>query len=214
MTRPKERPILFSAPMVRACLAGAKTQTRRVVSPRHDWHVDEVPDQRGVSRLWPVFEAYVYAEPETVEVPCPYGEPGDRLWVKESIRRTAVPVGEERWCESEYIADGEPTETDVWPWKNRALPSIHMPRGLSRLTLEVTAVRVERLQAISEDDAIAEGVRPVCGIEPTRFSCDGVDGIYRDTRPCFQALWKVINGAESWAANPWVWVVEFKRVTS
>ena len=80
----RERPILFSGPRVRALLAGAKTQTRRVVKPRHDWHVDEVPDERGAFRLWPVFEAYVYAEPETVEVPCPYGAPGDQLWARET----------------------------------------------------------------------------------------------------------------------------------
>lgn len=213
-----ERPILFSAPMVRALLAGRKTQTRRVVKPRHDWHVDEVPDERGVFRPWPIFEAYVYAEPETVEVPCPYGSPGDRLWVKESIRRVAEPVGEERWCESEYIADGEPTEADVWPWKNRALPSIHMPRGLSRLTLEVTAVRVERLQAISEEDAKAEGVKPFfeehSSIGPDQRITSGELAADAPFRASFAVLWDTINEATSWAANPWVWVVEFKRVTS
>lgn len=207
-----ERPILFSAPMVCALLAGRKTQTRRVVRPRHDWHVDEVPDESGAFRPWPVFEAYVYAEPETVEVPCPYGDPGDRLWVKESIRRVAEPVGEERWCESEYIADGSPTEADAWPWKNRALPSIHMPRGLSRITLEVTAVRVERLQAISDADAIAEGLESAVD-DGVRYWGPPGHGHFIP-RIAFRSLWEGINGPESWAANPWVWAITFKRVTS
>lgn len=201
-----ERPILFSAPMVRALLSGRKTQTRRAVKPRHDWQVDDVPDERGVSRLWPVFEAYVYAEPETVEVPCPFGAPGDRLWVKEAIRRVALPVGEDCWCESEYVADGEPTKAAAWPWKNRALPSIYMPRGLSRLTLEVTAVRVERLQAISEEEAEAEGVTPA----PFTKSGRSAESLHVEA---FEDLWNSINGPDSWDANPWVWVVEFRRVT-
>lgn len=208
----RERPVLFSAPMVRALLDCRKTQTRRVVSPRHDWHVDEVPDERGVFRPWPVFEAYVYAEPETVEVPCPYGAPGDRLWVKESIRRVAEPVGEERWCESEYIADGSPTEADVWLWKNRALPSIHMPRGLSRIALEVTAVRVERLQDISEEDAKAEGIERSSGGPWRAYDAEG--GYCYSAVDSYRSLWESINGPDSWAANPWVWVVEFRRVTS
>lgn len=200
-----ERPILMSAPMVRALLDGRKTQTRCVVKPRHDWHVDEVPDERGVFRPWPIFEAYVYAEPETVEVPCPYGEPGDRLWVRETWAPNEMTVGESTL----YAADGRPPygNLSVSRWR----PSIHMPRGLSRITLEVTAVRVERLQAISEEDAKAEGV----DLKPEAWP-DSPQAMPISLKPrfAFELLWKSINGDASWAANPWVWVVEFKRVTS
>ena len=108
----RERPILFSAPMVRAILDGRKTQTRRVVKPRHDWHVDEVPDRNDVWRNWPVFEAYVYAEPETIEVPCPYGEPGDRLWVRETWRVAAWRCNERKMA-LDYRASSEEVRT---PW--------------------------------------------------------------------------------------------------
>lgn len=220
-----ERPILMSAPMVRALLDGRKTQTRRVVKPRHDWHVDEVPDERGVFRPWPVFESYVYAEPETIEVPCPYGEPGDRLWVRETWAPNEMAVGESTL----YAADGRPPygNLSVSRWR----PSIHMPRGLSRLTLEVTGVRVERLQDISEEDAKAEGITERVVAEghnfyPRRFGAPGVpcvnsfgeksegEHFHHKAVDAFRSLWESINGPESWAANPWVWAITFKRVTA
>lgn len=176
----KERPILFSAPMVRAILAGTKTQTRRVVKPQ---------------------PAGPWAAPG--KTACPYGLPGDRLWVKETIRKTGEYPG--GYSTSEYVADGTPTVADAWPWQRRTLVSIHCPRGLSRITLEVTGVRVERLQDISHADADAEGCRG-------RRSADPALGFTITPRERFNALWEQINGAASWAANPWVWVVEFKRV--
>lgn len=171
----KERPILFSAPMIRALLAGTKTQTRRMLNERHLWHFIEGQGDLGI---------------------CPYGAPGDRLWVRE----THMDLGA---CYL-YRADGnaEQERALVAPGQ-RWRPAIHMPRAASRITLEVTGVRVERLQEISDSDAFAEGIQ--------QCSDEGLpsDGTARGT---YRALWESINGPGSWDANPWVWVVEFRRV--
>ena len=190
----RERPILFTGPMVRAILAGTKTQTRRIVKP-HMVGEDHHPPHGPV--LW-VHEEYSVPI-DSVEAPsaCPYGQPGDRLWVKETV------------SESEPCFLGGRPQPTVWyradnnrpTWAERKwTPSIHCKRTLSRITLEITAVRVERLLAITEDDAIAEG----CARNP-------------DNRPPlpipqFMDLWHRINGVESWNADPWVWVIEFRRV--
>lgn len=180
----KERPILFSAPMVRALLDGTKTQTRRAVKARKDpdygcqMTPGEIAGDENPTRL------------------CPYGQPGDRLWVREAWSSHAcfdhlAP----RDCPKSihYTADGK-----IQTGKGR--PSIHMPRWASRITLDVVSVRVERLQDISRGDAMAEG----CPF-PNMAAGD-------DPRKWFADLWQQINGADSWAINPWVWVVEFKRV--
>lgn len=210
----KERPILFSGPMVRAILEGRKTMTRRVVKLRYGADVVVTNGQ-----VW---------KPARVDyagyVDCPYGQVGDRLWVREAFSGPhcmdasdgckAVPPS--KWGDCSriwYWADGNMTEGD---W-TRPRPSIHMPRWASRILLEIVAVRVERLQDISEADAQAEGVeRVVAGVGWRRY-CDpdseevGVPPC-GDARRSFRSLWKFINGDESWNANPWVWVVEFKRV--
>lgn len=186
----KERPILFSGPMVRALLAGTKTQTRRVVKPSAmlgGWETGH--NARGdITSRWPLACGLKPAR-------CPYGQPGDRLWVREAFagsiayERHGYPLkewGNKLW----YVADGEP-RSGQW---TRPRPSIHMPRCLSRITLEVTGVRVERLQDISEADAIAEGI-----------GHGDVDAAVAD----YAALWEQINGPGSWDANPWVWVVSF-----
>ena len=178
------RPILFSGPMVRALLAGTKTQTRRVAKPQPFW----VNPGDGQPNPMPK---------------CPYGVPGDTLWLRET------------WFQSEdssmvhYRADNDD------PYVTRWRPSIHMPRWASRITLEVTGVRVERLCAISEADAAAEGVTQ-CGDGGWHAEDTGRDG----SSPCwdtasgsYRLLWESINGPGSWAANPWVWVVSFRRVT-
>lgn len=210
-----ERPILFSGAMVRALLDGTKTQTRRLVKPRDAEALDA---------------AFFYADRESfaqlngdpsrfLGIRCPYGAPGDRLWVREtwglrahfdftdwhrdSVRGvTSLPPN----LALDYRADwNEEHEPNFWR------PSIHMPRWASRLTLEVTGVRVERLCDISEDDALAEGIRQLssgsygAGGELASFSMTALDA--------FRSLWESINGADSWADNPWVWVVSFKRVT-
>ena len=210
------RPILFSAPMVRALLAGTKTQTRRIVKPQppvwaqhvnaiqhlnmdhrwvpsHLWQWSELENGKKLRR-WPT-------DPEGdgcdgYAIPSPYGRPGDRLWVRESIHRGDA-------C-ARYSADGSVVNLTDWRWKRDNLPSIHCPRELSRITLEITGVRVERLQAISDADAFAEGIQQSVN--------DGVSGD-GTARGAYRALWESINGPGSWDANPWVWVVEFKRVT-
>ena len=220
----KERPIIFSAPMVRAILSGAKTQTRRVVKRYSADCIGWFDDGDGlwVQRFIDPSSGSPYLK--SWRDRCPYGQPGDRLWVREAFSGPhcmdasdgcrAVPPS--KWGDCSriwYWADGNPTEGD---W-TRPRPSIHMPRWASRILLEIVAVRVERLQDISEADAQAEGVeRVVAGVGWRRY-CDpdseevGVPPC-GDARRSFRSLWKFINGDESWNANPWVWVVEFKRV--
>lgn len=198
----KERPILFSAPMVRALLAGTKTQTRRVVKPPRNRSAFVLLDHgKG---WWPYQSDDGESElcDDGMEHPytCPYGQPGDRLWVREAFMHEPADY---RWeasvsipcrpASTVYRADFHESQPGEG-WK----PSIHMPRSLSRILLEVTAVRVERLQDISESDAMAEG----CYTDP---ACPAYDA--------YRSLWEQINGPGSWDANPWVWVVEFKRVT-
>lgn len=191
-----ERPILFSAPMVRAILAGTKTQTRRAVK---GWPLEWLSPSIGFS-------------PEYVAMPengaCPYGHPGDRLWVREAFihepadycweASVSIPC---RPASTVYRADQE-GDTRGAGWK----PSIHMPRSLSRITLEVTGVRVERLQDISEADAQAEGCALECMTPTGDDSGSAIHG-----PGGYIALWESINGPGSWDKNPWVWVIEFKR---
>jgi len=196
-----ERPILMSAPMVRALLAGRKAQTRRVVKHEHASEI-EVWAWNGVSWRFGVYgEGGVAADMGGIQ--CPYGVPGGtRLWVRETWAK-AGEVGDA----TEYRADNHDPSAGKWR------PSIHMPRWASRITLAVTAVRVERLQDISEADAVAEGT-------PCRTCGRHVDGHGEDDCECFhstrvavesyRSLWESINGPGSWAANPWVWAISFE----
>ena len=186
----KERPILFSAPMVRAILAGTKTQTRRAVKPQpnivHAIYGDASIDTNLIFRAG------------DQRIHCPYGQPGDRLWVRETW--TQACVRPRQGDEVFYRADGE-VAPEFEPW----IPSIHMFRWASRITLEIVSLRVERLHGISEADAMAEGAEPYrLPVNPAREALRHVDG--------FHHLWNSINGPGSWDANPYVWVVEFKRV--
>lgn len=211
----KERPILFSAPMVRALLAGTKTQTRRVVKHPHAADIDVWADAGGGVWELGVTEAGVSASMGKLK--CPYGQPGDRLWVRET---TAVDYFDGPPHHG-YRADWSSRAADVLP-EPKWTPSIHVPRRASRLTLEVTGVRVERLQAISEADAVAEGIERVRGRDVPAAMGGNVE-TWRDyldperwqttPRGSYFSLWESINGPGSWAENPWVWVVEFKRVT-
>ncbi|RQF49507.1 hypothetical protein IPC264_23905 [Pseudomonas aeruginosa] len=223
----KERPILFTGPMVRAILEGRKTVTRRVVKPPPDFLGSMVDPNTPFKTL----DAGLHAR-----ITCPYGEPGDRLWVRETwtdVNMCGAPALAYRADEDIRDLMEEPGFLDdrgafnyddprVKPYpfacwyaeldQARWRPSIHMPRWASRILLEITAVRVERLQDISEEQALAEGVRG----EPcdhARQACADI-GCWGDTaKGAFGFLWESLNGEGSWAANPWVWVVEFKRVT-
>ena len=194
----RERPIIFSGPMVRAILEDRKTQTRRVIKPQpthfHDFGNGRLPCKSDMTKTPSCAD----------EIPCPYGQPRDRLWVREtwkphiqtSIHSTAI-------YKADYALSGGPG-----PWK----PSIFMPRWASRLTLEIAGIRVERVQEITEKDAVAEGIIvqpghlwwPLGSKEPMKQYTH---------RQAFSALWDSINAKRGfgWDKNPWVWVIEFRK---
>lgn len=205
-----EKPIIFSAPMVRALLDGKKTQTRRVIKPQ-----PELPDSNGPYRaerrgarawIWMArtdFPSYAWATNDRI---APYAV-GDVLWVRETHLIVGPKENPER-CRVVYRATNDGPDEWVSPvWT----PSIFLPRWASRISLDVTAVRCERLQDISEADAQAEGV----------FYAPDVSGwmmyrghglIHVSAVGAYQSLWDSINGKnEPWEANPWVWVISFRR---
>lgn len=227
----KEHPILFSAPMVRAILDGPKTQTRRVVKgiPSDAEEVFWWAPEGGIARPGWADPGVYYRNPRGLHCIHPSWHVGDKLWVRETWCHKADDNGmivynaEGNWDAScvWYAADGidvRAIDADGWgetnndgtersPWR----PSIHMPRWASRITLEVTGVRAERVGDISEADARAEGITDGgclnCG-ESEPCGCASPEPSARDS---FAWLWQNINGEYSWHANPWVWVIEFKR---
>lgn len=246
----KERQILFSGAMVRALLDGSKTQTRRV-APITDLNINQYNDDmvtwsirfsKPVKGVLGSYSGGKFSEAQArsilASMYCQYGQPGDRLVVRETWQYA-------NWTEDGYpwiayqadgaqrLCDSIPTEEwssrlmDIWAGlsseenftiDNRAAdrrwrPSIHMPRWASRITLEVTGVRVERLQDISEVDAIAEGIEKMSSGFWNLYGQADADGTY-SPRASYRALWESIVGPGSWDANPWVWVIEFRRITS
>jgi hypothetical protein len=210
----KERPILFLAPMVRAILEGRKTVTRRPVKATKA-HADGFM-MLDHGKGWRPYNAFgdFASDHEGMEYPiaCPYGKPGDRLWARETCfindyREASVPEQERANYDIHYRADGITDfegEEELIRWR----PSIHMPRWASRILLEVTDVRVERLQDITEEQALAEGIK--------KHSDGGYhveDGKHYSDSPVesFACLWSSVGG--DWDANPWVWCVSFKRIT-
>jgi hypothetical protein len=189
----KERPILFQDAMVRAILQDRKTQTRRIVKLTDSGRVKKP----GSSLNW-------HPEDPNAILACPHGLPGDHLWVREAwqslndsgISYTLCPP--EPGCQIRYRATDETGWIPRLPWR----PSIFLPRWASRITLEIEQVRIQRLQNITEADALAEGYTLPCE-----------DEYWSICRAWYQDLWKKINGPESWEANPWVWAITFKRIT-
>ncbi len=213
----KERPILFSAPMVQAVLEDRKTQTRRIIKPQPDRLVDlgrgPIP-YRGAAPPPEMPSAKM-----SVPIDCPYGFAGDRLWGRENYRLDVAydggkPTDAPPNAAVFYEAGGK--VGDGVPGKQH--PSIHMPRWATRLVLEVTEIRVQRLNDCSEADALAEGV--VWSDRWQGFIVHGVEHPNRDfpvlaratAREMYAALWDVINGSGSWLSNPWIWAVTFKRI--
>lgn len=208
MTKITERGMIFNGEMVRALLDGRKTQTRRIVKGTDgavkfckEWNINGeevfvVLGEKDHTGMNPVLGA----------ISCPFGAVGDRIWVREAFRvhsratdvATLVYKASERnsWTEQTrrvpVAVCNKPATPEKWT------PSLHMPRWASRILLEITGVRVERLRSMSQDDARAEGVIAASGPMEAGLA--------------FRELWDSIYGEESWKANPWVWVIEFKRV--
>lgn len=197
----QERPILFSAPMVRAILDGNKTQTRRVVKPQPIW----------------IAAPYVPFKTSDVDpkgiIKCPYGQPGDRLWIRETWgTRYKYPFPPSQLSKETplfYKADIPA------PYVQRWTPSIHMPRWASRIDLYVKNIRIERLQDISEYDAQAEGI--LCCTKDGELYKYGLESWpweewHYTAKDAFHHLWNLINGKDSWDENPWLWAVDFERI--
>jgi hypothetical protein len=205
-----ERPILFSGPMIRALLDGIKTQTR--LAAKVPWLPGANP-QFSQARPFQNAGQWRIAGGSEMSRPfrCPYGQPGDRLWVREAWSCSARG---DAYTEIKYRADGQSIQYGPQYWHEskrlddigKFRPSIHMPKCFSRITLAVTDVRVQRLQDISEEDAKAEGaLRMVLDDDGKFYESD--QGTYK----CgFAGLWSHINGADSWEANPWVWAISFR----
>ena len=186
----KETGMLFTSQMVRAILDGRKTQTRRVAKPvKH-------PD---LGNLYTPGALAMGREPQhVIDRACPLGQPGDRIYVRETFSQHP------EWGQLAFRADGEEFEdADGWLWEPKWIPSIHMPKHLARIWLEITGVRVERIQEIIPDDCIAEGAWPVEQRELGR----GHEAV-----SAFRELWESTGG--DWNANPWVWAIDFKVLST
>lgn len=230
----KERGMIFNGEMVRAILDGRKTQTRRIIKNQY-----EAPEWSVKPALAPRTKRHTHdwwlptgTRPYSALPGCPYGLVGDRIWVRETFsllgNEDACPVdwddnivNDKKDAARIYKAScwQKPNNYGLWSIPDRETefegawtPSIHMPRWASRITLEITNVRVERLNAISEEDARVEGIIDGgclnCG-EPEPCGCANPEP---DATDAFACLWQSIYGQENWNANPWVWVIEFKRI--
>lgn len=235
----RDRPILFSGPMVRALLAGTKTQTRRAMKPQPLGEIDNLGDGETIISL-DGMQGNAWR--------CPYGVPGVRLWVRETFRLRAdqddVPPSQDWWKMGVmwYEADGPGQPSGCGGGSGKLRPSIFMPRWASRITLEITDVRVERVQEISEGDAVAEGLRAQAGDgggAGPGYKWSGVG--YEGARPghfhipgdrrcgchiggpspaqcAYRELWDTVRSGErlkrgeGWASNPWVWAITFKVI--
>ncbi|SXZ66079.1 morphogenetic protein [Klebsiella pneumoniae] len=209
--------MIFNAEMVRALLSGRKTQTRRIIKPQPEATLSGSLSGKWLSRP---LNGLLLPKIEDIAIHCPFGSVGDRIWVREAFRvhsratdvATLVYKASERnsWTEQTrrvpVAVCNKPATPEKWT------PSLHMPRWASRILLEITNVRVERLNAISEEDARAEGIIDGgclnCG-EPEPCGCANPEP---DATDAFAYLWQSVYGQESWNANPWVWVISFERI--
>lgn len=204
----KYRPILFSTPMVQAINGGRKNQTRREVKPMSA--AFDVAMNKDGSGKWP--RNLDEDERWISDMKCPYGKVGDVLWVRE----TWIEAPEQcTWKNYSYKADYNSHLAELGKWK----PSIHMPKSACRIFLQITNIRLERLQDINEDDAIMEGVLKDIELPMPNFKKELFYRDYTketsgcsDAKSSFMTLWKSINGKESWDSNPWVWVIEFEKI--
>lgn len=225
-----ERPILFSAPMVKAILEGRKTKTRRLVriQPPNGYIPQIIPLLRSNDK-----KIFYWDNGDSFSPPfaCPYGTVGNRLWVRETwklVPETAYHLSE---GVLQTINPSDPHEAAIYkcgwerspggvPWK----PSIFMPRWASRITLEITDIKVERLQDITEEDAIAEGIHLCAGIDEEGYThgyhwgpVSDAELLFNSAADAYRKLWDSINGqkpGKTWQDNPWVWVIEFRRINN
>lgn len=198
----KERGMIFNAEMVRAILDGRKTQTRRIMAPQPADDIERCifPNPEAIG--WK--SSLRHKHGSTTAHFCHYGKPGDRIWVRETWNKYGGLLTYR--ADHDWIDDMRKETVCTAKW----VPSIHMPRWASRILLEITDVRVERLSSISQEDAKAEGME-LTGWRPT-YSDPDSGGEVMTPYDNFAELWSSIYGDESWKANPWVWVIEFKRV--
>ena len=222
----KERPILFSAPMAQAINADRKTQTRRALKDQPKM----VTEDRKMA-IWDGSPASLQQQLERIGKGCPYGQPGDRLLVRETFfaygrweTRFSAKKGRDEWhfidmteeCGFSYLYAADNPDRTLAQGRGTLLPGWHrrpaifMPRRAVRIFLKVVAVRVERLRDITQEDAREEGI--IQQSTTGWFSVPGINGAGTTARAAYALLWISINGAESWDENPWVWVVEFKRI--
>jgi hypothetical protein len=203
----KEHPILFSAPMVRAILEGRKTQTRRIIKrqPNIDPQTGDwlLTNSDGSETAEPI-ERWVDMQ---IKLHCPFGKVGDHLWVRETWRPKVHSFQIGHLYEYRATAEHNLTPTDG-AWK----PSIFMPRSACRVELEITDIRVERLNEISESDAIEEGVEFCEEIGYKLYSKKNFFSKNISASDSYRSLWQLINGVDSWEKNPFVWVISFRRV--
>lgn len=222
----KEKPIIFSTDMVKAIIDGRKTQTRRLIQPKkknaEGFKVGKRVHSNEVYSVWEIDEN----EHEICDLACPYGQSGDTLWVREPFSYLEpehffrgsrfVYKADIDWDSEEvrqdYIKAGYP-----YQWK----PSIYMPREAARLFLKIKSIRVERLQDITEEDALAEGSfldRCTCSQMSRKNDDTPIKKMFHQTWCCihgyeFSSLWDSINGKKHpWNSNPWVWVIEFEKI--
>jgi len=230
----KERPIIFSTSMVKKILSGEKTQTRRIIKPQFStvWGSGQPNEQtfelRNKQQWKDAFGCHVDISTPTNHwkwLWCPYGKAGDRLWVRESwadvtcafddadeIRDVAFKADNSVWnCYGQMVYLEQLGQSGIYV--NKWKPSIHMPKFASRINLEITNVRVERLQDISEADAQTEGMP-----KPNHYYCDEMGGWEghrcKKSTTFFEELWNEINAKRGfgWESNPWVWVIEFRKI--
>lgn len=229
----RERPILYSSPMVVAILEGRKSQTRRVIksparnmqkqghevirrNPDNDpWYKDHIWSMRVEGGSWAD-----YTHERFLQL-CPYGVVGDRLYVRETTKEHCIGSS----SITKYVADNELSYIE-WNYSRLVRPSIHMPRSLSRILTEVTGIRVQRLQEITAEEAKAEGLKSISKDGMTvKFGIPDLDGYpgtdnhgwpwqewESDPVMAYKRLWEKINGKGSWDKNPWTWVIKFERI--
>lgn len=207
----KEHGIIFNSEMVRAILDGRKTQTRRIIKAVptthdfHGWIMSSTCAKDEGKACWAIGDSPLLKDP--IRRNCPFGKIGDRLWVRETWQCGLCTESTFAYRATHKPSDLEEGWSEIIKWR----PSSQMPRWASRILLEITGVRVERLQDINEEEAVAEGVAPLHGGYWKHYQPDWTQH-QLSARGSFVTLWNSINGVDAWYKNPWVWVIEFKQI--